>query len=126
MNRTSTNNDIVKYIYNELEERETLKLNFKGLTEPRIYNEISSFLDIKSHLDLCFETPSDIIINAITIIAGIKTIILMMKSANHFAKLDKFCRADVNESFIFQDSPVIGTCSFKFKFISDVSVVFER
>ena len=65
MNRTSTNNDIVKYIYNELEERETLKLNFKGLTEPRIYNEISSFLDIKSHLDLCFETPSDIIINAI-------------------------------------------------------------
>ena len=65
MNRTSTNNDIVKYIYNELEERETLKLNFKGLTEPRIYNEISSFLDIKSHLDLYFETPSDIIINAI-------------------------------------------------------------
>ena len=38
MNRTSTNNDIVKYIYNELEERKTLKLNFKGLTEPRIYN----------------------------------------------------------------------------------------
>lgn len=65
MNRTSTNNDIVKYIYNELEERETLKLNFKGLTEPSIYNEISSFLDIKSHLDLCFETPSDIIMNAI-------------------------------------------------------------
>ena len=65
MNRTSTNNDIVKYIYNELEERETLKLNFKGLTEPRIYNEISSFLDIKSHLDLCFEIPSDVIINAI-------------------------------------------------------------
>ena len=65
MNRISTNNDIVKYIYNELEERETLKLNFKGLTEPSIYNEISSFLDIKSHLDLCFETPSDIIINAI-------------------------------------------------------------
>ena len=65
MNRTSTNTDIVKYIYNELEERETLKLNFKGLTEPSIYNEISSFLDIKSHLDLCFETPSDIIINAI-------------------------------------------------------------
>ena len=52
MNRTSTNNDIVKYIYNELEEREKLKLNFKGLTEPSIYNEISSFLDIKSHLDL--------------------------------------------------------------------------
>ena len=50
MNRTSTNNDIVKYIYNELEERETLKLNFKGLTEPSIYNEISSFLVIKSHL----------------------------------------------------------------------------
>ena len=49
----------------ELEERKTLKLNFKGLTEPRIYNEISSFLNIKSHLDLCFETPSDIIINAI-------------------------------------------------------------
>ena len=65
MNRTSTNNDIVKYIYNELEERETLKLNFKGLTEPRIYNEISSFSDIKSDLDLCFETPSDMIINSI-------------------------------------------------------------
>ena len=65
MNRTSTNNDIVKYIYNELEERKTLKLNFKGLTEPRIYNEISSFLDIKSDLDLCFEAPSDMIINSI-------------------------------------------------------------
>ena len=65
MNRTSTNNDIVKYIYNELEENKTLKLNFKGLTEPNIYNEISSFLDIKFHLDLCFENPSDIIINSI-------------------------------------------------------------
>lgn len=65
MNKTSTNNDIVKYIYNELEENKTLKLNFKGLTEPNIYNEISSFLDIKSHLDLCFENPSDIIINSI-------------------------------------------------------------
>ena len=65
MNRTSTNNDIVKYIYNELEERETLKLNFKGLTEPGIYNDISSFLDIKYHLDLCFETPSNMIINSI-------------------------------------------------------------
>ena len=65
MNRTSTNNDIVKYIYNELEERKTLKLNFKGLTEPRIYNEISSFLGVKSDLDLCFETPSDMIINSI-------------------------------------------------------------
>lgn len=65
MNRTSTNNDIIKYIYNELEENKTLKLNFKGLTEPNIYNEISSFLDIKSHLDLCFENPSDIIINSI-------------------------------------------------------------
>ena len=35
MNRTSTNNDIVKYIYNELEEKKH-RLNFKGLTEPRI------------------------------------------------------------------------------------------
>ena len=65
MNRTSTNNDIVKYIYKELEERKALKLNFKGLTEPKIYNEISSFLDIKSHLDFCFEPPADTIINAI-------------------------------------------------------------
>ena len=65
MSKTSTNLDIIKYIYNELEENKTLKLNFKGLTEPNIYNEISSFLDIKSHLDLCFENPSDIIINSI-------------------------------------------------------------
>lgn len=87
MNRTSTNNDIVKYIYNELEERETLKLNFKGLTEPRIYNEISSFLDIKSHLDLCFETPSDIIINAI------KEKVLVKKRKNN-QELTSFFRMD--------------------------------
>ena len=43
MSKTSTNNDIVKYIYNELEEQNTLKLNFKAITDDQVKEEISSF-----------------------------------------------------------------------------------
>lgn len=65
MNRTSTNNDIVKYIYNELEEQNTLKLNFKAITDDQVKEEISSFFELKSFLDGCIESPSDRVINKI-------------------------------------------------------------
>ena len=45
MNRTSTNNDIVKYIYNELEEQNTLQLNFKAITDNQVKDDISSFFE---------------------------------------------------------------------------------
>ena len=65
MNKTSTNNDIVKYIYNELEEQNTLQLNFKAITDNQVKDDISSFFEVKSYLDTCFETPSDDVINKI-------------------------------------------------------------
>lgn len=65
MSKTSTNNDIVKYIYNELEEPNTLKLNFKAIIDNQVKDEISSYFEVKSYLDCCFETPSDRVINKI-------------------------------------------------------------
>ena len=46
MSKTSTNNDIVKYIYNELEEQNTLQLNFKAITDNQVKDDISSFLKL--------------------------------------------------------------------------------
>ena len=65
MSKTSTNNDIIKYIYNELEETKKTKLNFKILTNSLINNELSSYLAIKEELDRCFENPSRRVIDEI-------------------------------------------------------------
>ena len=65
MNKTSTNNDIIKYIYNELEETKKTKLNFKILTDSLINDEVSSYLEVKEELDHCFENPSERIIDEI-------------------------------------------------------------
>ncbi len=65
MNKTSTNNDIIKYIYNELEETKKTKLNFKILTDSLINDEVSSYLEVKEELDRCFESPSRRVIDEI-------------------------------------------------------------
>ena len=65
MNKTSTNNDIIKYIYNELEETKKTKLNFKILTDFLINEEIASYLKVKAEIDLCFENPSKRVVDKI-------------------------------------------------------------
>tara|TARA_B100001758_G_scaffold84425_1_gene71789 strand:- start:19 stop:267 length:249 start_codon:yes stop_codon:yes gene_type:complete len=65
MNKTSTNNDIIKYIYNELEETKKTKLNFKILTDSLINDEVSSYLEVKEELDRYFENPSERVIDEI-------------------------------------------------------------
>ena len=65
MSKTSTNNDIIKYIYNELEETKKTKLNFKILTDSLINDEVSSYLEVKEELDRCFENPSERVIDKI-------------------------------------------------------------
>mgnify|MGYP005834068829 CR=1 FL=1 len=65
MNKTSTSNDIIKYIYNELEETKKTKLNFKILTDSLINKEVSSYLEVKAGLDKCFENPSRGVIDKI-------------------------------------------------------------
>ena len=65
MSKTSTNNDIIKYIYNELEETKKTKLNFKILTDSLINDEVSSYLEVKEELDRYFENPSERVIDEI-------------------------------------------------------------
>ena len=65
MSKTSTNNDIIKYIYNDLEETKKTKLNFKILTDLLINDEVSSYLKVKEELDRCFENPSRRVIDEI-------------------------------------------------------------
>ena len=65
MSKTSTNNDIIKYIYNELEETKKTKLNFKILTDSLINDQVSSYLEVKEELDRCFENPWERVIDEI-------------------------------------------------------------
>ena len=54
MSKTSTNQDIVKYVYNELEEEKQNQFNFKYLTDPKIRNEVEMISNTKKVLDnLC-------------------------------------------------------------------------
>ena len=65
MNKTSTNLDIVKYIYNELEEPNKNKFKIQSLLDTKTKCQIESFDEIKSCLDNFFVEPSEEIINKI-------------------------------------------------------------
>tara|TARA_B100001057_G_scaffold369424_1_gene373032 strand:- start:661 stop:885 length:225 start_codon:yes stop_codon:yes gene_type:complete len=65
MIKTSTNYDIVKYIYNELEEKKIEKFKFKINTDSCSEEEYNSLLEIKCALDEYIQTPSDRVIKKI-------------------------------------------------------------
>ena len=50
MIKTSTNYDMVKYIYNELEENENEKFKLNTYTDGSLEKEVESFLEVKELL----------------------------------------------------------------------------
>ena len=65
MSKTSTNQDIVKYVYNELEEEKQNQFNFKYLTDSKIRDEVEMLSNTKKVLDNLLFKPSDSIIEKI-------------------------------------------------------------
>jgi len=65
MSKTSTNQDIVKYVYNELEEEKQNQFNFKYLTDSKIRDEVEMLSNTKKVLDDLLFKPSDLIIEKI-------------------------------------------------------------
>ena len=65
MIKTSTNYDIVKYIYNELEEKKIEKFKFKINTDSSAEEEYNSLSEIKYALDEYIQIPSDRVIKKI-------------------------------------------------------------
>jgi len=65
MSETSTNHDIIKYIYNELEESKQKQLNIQTLIDPQTKNILDCYASIKKELDSLFLNPSDSVINKI-------------------------------------------------------------
>jgi len=65
MSKTSTNQDIVKYVYNELEEEKQNQFNFKYLTDSNIRDEVEMLSNTKKVLDELLFKPSDSVIKKI-------------------------------------------------------------
>ncbi len=65
MSKTSTNLDIIKYIYNELEEHNKHKITIQSLLNHKTKDKIESLDEIKNHLDTFCLEPSERIINKI-------------------------------------------------------------
>ena len=65
MIKTSTNYDMVKYVYNELEENKKTKFKINTYLDPSLEKEVESFLEVKELLDKSFEKPSEFVINKI-------------------------------------------------------------
>ncbi len=65
MIKTSTNYDIVKYIYDELEEKKIEKFKFKINTDSSAEEEYNSLSEIKYALDEYIQIPSDHVIKKI-------------------------------------------------------------
>ena len=65
MIKTSTNYDIVKYIYDELEEKKIEKFKFKINTDSSAEEEYNNLSEIKYALDEFIQTPSDRVIKKI-------------------------------------------------------------
>ncbi len=63
MSKTSTNLDIVKYIYNELEEPNKNKITIQSLIDDKTKSQIESLNGIKDYLDnFCLEPSEETII----------------------------------------------------------------
>lgn len=76
MNRISTQLDIIRYIYKELEEKEKQHLKVKSLIDLETKNVLDFFVDVKCELDDVMLTPSD------AVIKNIKKISSSLKIAN--------------------------------------------
>jgi|TARA_B110000263_G_scaffold169742_1_gene147840 hypothetical protein len=76
MNRISTQLDIIRYIYKELEEKEKQHLKVKSLIDLETKSVLDFFVDVKCELDDVMLTPSD------AVIKNIKKISSSLKIAN--------------------------------------------
>ena len=65
MIKTSTNYDILKYVYNELEENKKLKFKINTFLDPSLEKEVEAFFEVKEALDSSFDKPSEVIISKI-------------------------------------------------------------
>ena len=76
MNRISTQLDIIRYIYKELEEKEKQHLKVKSLIDLETKSVLDFFVFFKCELDDVMLTPSD------AVIKNIKKISSSLKIAN--------------------------------------------
>ena len=65
MNKTSTELDIIKYIYNELNQEEKAQINHQTIILPQTLELMCGFRDVKDGLDNVVLLPKDSIINNI-------------------------------------------------------------
>ena len=65
MIKTSTNYDMVKYVYNELEENKKTKFKINTYLDPSLEKEVEAFFEVKEALESYFEKPSEVVISKI-------------------------------------------------------------
>jgi len=65
MNKISTQLDIIRYIYKELEEKESLQIKVQSHNDPKTKNLLDFYADIKCELDDIKLTPSKRVIENI-------------------------------------------------------------
>ena len=65
MNKTSTELDIIKYIYNELNQEEKAQINYQTILSPKTLELMCGFRGVKDGLDNIVFLPKDSIINNI-------------------------------------------------------------
>ncbi len=65
MNKTSTELDIIKYIYNELNQEEKAQIDYQAIISSKTLELMCGFKDVKNSLDNIVLLPKDSIINDI-------------------------------------------------------------
>jgi hypothetical protein len=65
MNKTSTELDIIKYIYNELNQEEKAQIDYQTIISSKTLELMCGFKDVKNSLDNIVLLPKDSIINNI-------------------------------------------------------------
>ena len=65
MNKTSTELDIIKYIYNELNQEEKTQIDYQAIISSKTLELMCDFRDVKNSLDNIVLLPKDSIINDI-------------------------------------------------------------
>lgn len=65
MNKTSTELDIIKYIYNELNQEEKSQINYQTIISPKTLELMCGLRNVKDSLDNIMLLPKDSIINNI-------------------------------------------------------------
>ena len=65
MNKTSTELDIIKYIYNELNQEEKAQNDYQAIISSKTLELMCGFSDVKNSLDNIVLLPKDSLINDI-------------------------------------------------------------